>query len=505
MNKIFSLLLSCITLVACEKYLDVNEDPNYPSQLPLEMTLKQNMASVAWEMGSYYNLVGGFWSQHWAQGSTSNSYRELDQYIIGESTSNFMNNSNTWSRIYTYGISELQKSINQAESEQNWDFYLINTLIQAYTFQLMVDFYDNIPYFNFLKSDYSTSPETDPKADKGVDIYKDLIRRIDEAIEKVRLVKVTHFIETDYVFNGDIDDWIKFANTLKLKLYLRMCYFDNEYARDGIKMMYDNNDSFLEKDAKIFFNTIYDLPNPLYYYDRWVVSVNTNLYVSSSLFEYLKTNNDARLSCIIASGYDRQNLHGMPQGGYEVARNLYYKSFSIIKLEENAPFYFFSEAESYLLQAEALIRGYGDDPSKAKELYDKAIITDFQRKGIQDSAYALIATNGNYEFPVDGSMEDKLKHIIMAKWAALAGSQGAETFFELNRTGYPSISNIPAWKNDTLNVEYKGGEITYSLAGTTDGLFPKRLSYPSVEIRLNKNINEKKPVTDKVWWDVKQY
>jgi hypothetical protein len=103
---------------------------------------------------------------------------------------------------------------------------------------------------------------------------------------------------------------------------------------------------------------------------------------------------------------------------------------------------------------------------------------------------------------------------MMAKWVAFAGSQGMEMFFEINRTHYPGISPLPSWKSGGYNADYTNPVtnpgyfsdakiLTYSLEGTTSGLFPKSLVYPQDEVTLNDNFPGQRLVTDKVWWDVK--
>jgi len=119
------------------------------------------------------------------------------------------------------------------------------------------------------------------------------------------------------------------------------------------------------------------------------------------------------------------------------------------------------------------------------------------------NAVPFLAAGGAYEYPAAGTFEQKQEAIMMAKWAAFAGSQGIEMFFETCRTHYPRISSVPSWTAGAYNTAYVGGLLTYSLEGVTSNLFPKRLTYPQDEVNLNTNFPGQKLVTDKVWWDVK--
>ena len=142
--------------------------------------------------------------------------------------------------------------------------------------------------------------------------------------------------------------------------------------------------------------------------------------------------------------------------------------------------------------------GTGD----AKALYDEAVALSFDRYG--EDASTFLAPGGAYEYPAGGTFEaEQQKAIMMAKWAALAGTQGLEMFFETNRTHYPGISAVPSWANGAYNTEYVGGLLTYSLEGVTSGVFPKGFIYPQQEVNLNTNFPGQRTVTTKVWWDTK--
>jgi hypothetical protein len=134
-------------------------------------------------------------------------------------------------------------------------------------------------------------------------------------------------------------------------------------------------------------------------------------------------------------------------------------------------------------------------------MYDMAVSLEFARKGLAGQEAAFLAAGGAYEYPSGGTFDQKLETIIMAKWAAFAGSQCTEAFFETNRTGYPKVSSEKPWKDGAYNPVYIGGLLSYSLEGTTNGVFPARMIYPQNEVNLNKNFPGQTKITDKVWWD----
>jgi hypothetical protein len=223
------------------------------------------------------------------------------------------------------------------------------------------------------------------------------------------------------------------------------------------------------------------------------LNTNQNLRASTTLFSFLDDNNDPRLDALYVPGSAGQR--SLDQGSFNTPSTVIVPTtISRALINPTAPVYFISEAESYFLQAEAVLRGLGTGDVKA--LYDAGVAASFEQLGVDGSA--LYAAGGAYEFPAAGSTEEQLEAIIVQKWAALAGTtQGLEAFFERNRTNYPRVSPVLA-----SDDAYVPGQITYPLEGVTGGQFPKRLLFPDTERSRNPNTPAQEPITKPVWWDV---
>lgn len=501
MKNKFKIILSfffvaSIILASCSKdWLDVNEDPNNPRTANPELVLPAGEMSVGTVVGYYYNLVGGFWSQYWSQSNSANQYKYIDQYQIQD---NSVPNNRAWREMYANGLSDLQYVINTTKEKENWSLYLMSTVTQCYGWQVLVDFMSDVPYSEAFQGDAS-SPNFSPNFDNGADIYADVLARIDTALSKPFNLLSDNEKKGDFIYKGDVTKWVKFANTLKLKMYMRMMYVDPTAAQAGIEKLYDDGAAFISTPAdEAKLNMFVDQEgkdNPLYANDRRKLNVATNLRVSSTLYYYLEQNGDPRLA-----KYLQTTGRPMPQGGFNIPTpDLDPTTVAIFKITATDPIYFISAVESLLLQAEAAAKGWGDDD--AKTLYDAAVTMSFARYGL--NATAFLAPGGAYEYPASGTFEEQQEAIMMAKWAAFAGTQGIEMFFETNRTGYPRVSDVPSWVDGTDNDEYVGGRLTYSLEGITGGVFPSSFIYPQEEVNLNTNFPGQRAVTDKVWWDVK--
>ncbi len=499
---LFLTIVMILFLIGCDKS---DETTLIVPEETLTYSLNELIELIGENTGDDFQLIGGLWSQYWAQKNTCSFYRKIESYQIEEYNFTSYSGTREWDDILYLIIPQINANIENSVSNKNWDQLIINTVLKAYNYQLLVDLYNEVPYF-----EVSNRIENEKKYyiyNKGEIIYRDLINKLDSAL-LIRGKTNSNFstIKKDILFNGDIDKWIQFANTLKLRMLLGMSYFDEEYARTSITRMSQENTCFLNFDAKIDnYISWNNNPNPLYNEDRVCISTENNLAISTTLFEYYRQNTDPRVNYIIDPKVNKTDSIklSMPQGGFNIDayKILPGNDVMVFRLLANDPVYLISEVESYLLQAEAIERGWCS--GNAKELYDLAISTDFKRKGLAEKEEVLIGENGVYEYPINGTFEEKLKAIIMAKWAALAGTQGAEAFFETNRTGYPEISPVSCWVNDSYNPDYIGGKLVYSIEGVTGGVFPKRLTYPSREEENNPFFPGQTNVTDKVWWDVR--
>jgi len=499
MRKISTYILGLAmfsTLWSCEEdFLEVNIDPNNPPAevgAP-ELIFPAAVASTAVRVGGEYAIVGGMWSQFWAQSNAANQYKYIDQYNI---TSSSLNDS--FEEMFSGALNDYTFVVNKSAEDENWIFYLMGTVMKAYNYQVMIDLYDQLPYDEAFQGDVNLSPAYED----GQTIYGKLIASIDEALLK-DFDAATNSVpgSTDFLFNGDVTLWKQFANTLKLKLYLRMVNVDNTVAQTGIQTLFTNGVGFLSTDAAMTqFEDAPDKSNPFYEYNFRQLNVATNLRASNTLMSYLIQNGDTRLDAIYAEGSEGQ--FALYQGQYGASSTAIDPDKpSVAKQSALEPVRFISTAESYFMQAEAIVRyGVAGD---AQAMYDAGVTAAFGQFAFDATMYGAltldaapyIAAGGRYEFPTAGTLENKIEAIITQKWISCVGSHALEAFFETNRTGYPKTSAV-----EGADVAYVAGQLTYSLEGVTSGKFPKRLVFPDIEINRNSNTPDKVAVTEKVWW-----
>ncbi len=498
-NKKWMLLILVFAFTGCEKdFMDVNHDPSRSAESTVQLTFPAGVGSSAYVIGGYYQLLGGFWSQHWTQAIGAPQWREIDSYNL--QTSDF--DVRQWGELYSGALTDYKYVRDLARTEQNWSYYLMATAMQAYTYQVLVDLYDKIPFTEAL---LGAEGNLTPKYDNGSVVYDGLIVMLNEALShdfktfKSATNPTATAVEPgtdDIIFAGDMDNWERFANTLKLKIYLRQVYARPAVASAGIQAMYTANANFMNTDAKFaIFASEQNKRNPTY--ETFIDRLSGNISMSNTIFSILDSVADPRLPLLINKNKLATPVYKtLVQGDYfntsfPTGANIANLSTPVLGPVDAV--YFFSEAESYFLQAEA-IEKYSLT-GNSKTMYENGINAAFTRLGATGAA-ALYATGQPYEYT--GTSEEKLEKIIVQKWIAMTNNQGIEAFFEHNRTHYPKESTVPG--NSPL---YIPGQFTLSVNSATGNLYPKRLLFTESERRRNPNTPALESINKRVWWDVK--
>lgn len=483
MKKALLIIAGSITILSgCKRQLDINRDPSKPdiSLGTPSLVFPAAVMSTAGGIGSELNIIGGIWAEYYTQANASNQYKFIDAYNLQKADYN-----RPYTEMFSGALNDLQFVIDKATANSDWNYNLMATVMKAYTYEVLVDMYDQVPYTEALQAN-----NLNPVFDKGSDIYTDLLAKIDDALSKDFTARTNSAVGTeDLVFQGDISKWKKFANTLKLKMYLRMINARPADAQAGITKLYSNNAAFLDVNAAVTgFTSTPDKQNPFYAYNIFRLNTTTNLRASKTFTSWLTSNSDPRTAGYFGSA----SPIAMNQGDF-TSTNPTYNSASVFVQAATDPVNFISLAESYFMQAEARERYFAGN--NAQTLYNQGVTAAFADLG-QDAS-AFIAPGGKYAYPVAGTLDQKIEAIIVQKWASLAyGSHSLEAFFERNRTGYPKTSAVYS-----TDVNYIPGQFVYSINGVTGaGKFPKRLVFPDVERARNKNTPAEVPITTPVWW-----
>jgi len=484
------IVLGTLMLGGCKKFLDVNKNPNIANDPGLENALPSAQVEIAHVLGNNFQVNGSFWAQYWTQSPLANQYKQYDQYQ--PSSDNY---NRAWSTLYSGALSDLQYVYNTAKGKSNKNYMAISRLLSAYTYQLITDAWGDAPFTEALKGLEESGGIVSPKYDMQSAIYDSIIAQINEATMLIDVNSDVHPGADDLIYGGDMGLWSEFAYTLKLKVALRLSEVNPTKAAALIAEIEadPNFAGFIAaegEDAKINFSTTGGSENPLY---SEIVGVGKtqNIFASKTSVDSMNANSDPRVFVFYKPVGN--SVIGNTQGDYNNATSASGKSIASAAVGAEAsnpnsaaaPVRFISSYESLLLQAEAFARGWltgGDDDST---LFYSAIDASFEAYGITDGTEISFYKDSTYwgVYPVAGSMNEKIRHIVTQKWFAMNGNQGFEAWTEQRRTGYPDFLIV------SLN----------SLIGNKR---PARFIYPTEEINRNSNFPGLKTVDQKVWWDV---
>jgi len=477
--KIFQLsVLTGLLLFAssCEKnFLDVNDNPNFPAKASPELILPSIQGYTAYTMGNQYHIIGGLWSQYYTQGALGSQYRDEDSYLYIASDAN-----RPWNLMYAGSLTDCQSLIEQAQAEGLDNYTAIGKIMQGYIYQMLTDVHGDIPFSEALKG--KSDANVSPKYDSQDAVYDGIISIVNEGLALIDedATAITPHGD-DLFYGGDMHLWRKFANTLKLKIYIRQSGVRPGVAQAGIAAMEAAGDEFVDydEDAEMQFIDVLFNQNPLY--TTMQATFEGNLVASATIIDTLLNRNDPRIDALYnpASTGTNNGAHvGIPQGdGPNLPSNppALHTNYSTPIIEPTTPVIFISASESYFLQAEAAAKGYtsGD----AEFLYLSGIDASMYRLGFGgiDSAQLNDA-------PLRFAADD-MKAIAIEKWISMANGQNIEAWTEWRRTGYPAFN-------------------TTSTSVLPSGTFPGRLLYPSDELTRNANAPSQPLISSKVWWDV---
>jgi hypothetical protein len=453
-----TLLASVLLLSSCsESFFDVNVDPNNPADVTPALALPSGLSGSAYVLGGYYLALGGFWSQHYAQAPAASQWADWETYNLTEDDLN-----RQFTLLYAGALNDYEYVRKITAPEGNWKYYTIATLMQAYTYEVLADLYDKVPFTEALKG----SANLQPKYDNGSVVYDSLIVRINNAIAKdFTSSSVKTPGAEDMIFAGDINKWIQFANTLKLKLYLRYVNVDaNKYKTQIVALLNANN--FLAEDAKFAaFKAEQTGYNP--FYNTFVDRLTGNINANKTLMTYLTDNSDPRRTKIFTASVTGANYNSVSTGESKNLSGKTIKDYATPTVANVAPVYFFSKEEVLFLKAEAQAR-YGT-AADAQATFNAAVAASQTSLGVAAVDLKVYPYNG-------------LESILVQKWIAAANKNSIESFFDYNRTGYPNF-------------------LSESLVTTLQpGQRPKRLFFPDAERKTNANTPAKVALTEKVWW-----
>ena len=493
-------------IAGCKKnYLDLETNPNQPSVTTPQLSLTSAEVAAAKIVQTDYNEYG-VWLGYW---TTSGNYvpnPDINEYNItnGSFATGAIGSTTifAWDDLYL-NLANLNALQNLTAADATLgNFEAIAMILKAYDFEQLVDNYNDVPYSQAFNATIVA-----PAYDKGSVIYEALGKQLDAAIALINKTASNSLAispgSADAAFAGDMTGWKKFANSLKLRLALRV-YTKTPTDPLVTDLSSTASEGYLDGTTQAAVNPGYIQANSgagisqeSPFYGDYGFDVNNNptsnnVYYRANQYavSYYLDNNDPRAAACYsptaATGAIQGNVFGDTRTTLQNPNTSAVGPGLLQSATQNAVI--FSGAESLFLQAEALQDGLGITAgasfATAQAAYEAGITASFVSLGLtaaQATAY-YSQTSANVGW---ASSSNKEQAIITQKWAALNGWSNLEAYNEYRRTGYPALpSSIdPAAVGNTL---------------------PSRIFYPTTELTSNTaNVAKEGTLnqfTSKIFW-----
>ena len=465
MKKISSTLLAAALLfTGCQDWLDINTNPNYLPETDYSLLMPSAEMRLAEKVGYDLALYGHFWSQYVNQNASTNQYYTVSTFDVTNSTF-----ASVWSYLYSGVLPGVREVKEKAAQDPDGQEYLFEaSILESYSFYLLTSLYDSVAYNEgYIKESF------EPHFDSGEAMQTILINNL-KAIREMDFAEITasaakhKTAATDMIFNHDVDAWLRFANTLYLKVLMR----DFTANQTEIQTLLTENKFLNKKDAAFdHFKDEADKSNPFYESDRRQLNTALNIRACSDILNVLDSN-DPRIE------YYYENSHGATAFGTAYGVTVKPAASWRLNLEPTTPVYFSTVDEAEFLKAEAYARL--NDPVSAETAYKAALAAAFKR--VDCDPDTLIAKT--YKFDATATAEGMVEQIINQKWASNVKGMAIESWFDLSRTGYPT----------------RGTTITAFSGVLGSGKFPYRFINSKTSADYNPNSPKAVEVYEKMWW-----
>ena len=459
-----------LTAASCKKALDEsNVNPNASETAQSDYLLTAAIKATSDTYWGTTNNLGStlLFVQHWAK----IQYTDPDRYIFTNASF-----QDLWSIDYAKGVINLNQIIKQADAASTPNYKGVALVLRSWLFTQLTDVYGDIPYSQAGNIDQYLLPKYDTQRDVYLGVLADL-KTAQDALDPNGKA-----IAGDILYGNSIASWKKFANSLRLRIALRIADREPELARQTIAAIQTEGGSYISANSETAQLNYKASPNQ---------NPISNLFdtrpdeyrVSKTIIDQLTALNDPRLPVYAQKSVATQLYIGAPNG---LSANLPGKD-QVSKIGSyfsapTAPAVIISYAEVLFDRAEAAARGLtGEDPAA---LYNQAVEASLLQYGISASDIAAYKATPAVQYDA----ANYKKSIGNQKWIALFG-QGLEAFTEWRRLDYPVLA--PA------------------VAGALNGQIPVRFIYPGTEQSLNPDGYKAAvthqgadALTTKLWFDV---
>jgi hypothetical protein len=514
------LIAMLIMLVACTRnFEDINTNPYdvYDD-----------------ELGSNFKLIGDPLVQSMLNIYASNdvSVAQLQQNLMGDVFSGYMMtpspfqdnrnnitydlldnwNDDAWLTAYGNVMPNCKFVMDKCRGKYP-DFYAWAQIIRVLAMHRVSDIYGPIIYTHYAIINPDRSIDYDSQETAYKAFFADLDSAITALSDYVPTATSNRFKQFDLSYNGDYIKWIRLANTLRLRLALRISNVDPANARKEGEAALNQQYGLLSSPDENFNINIAPVTHPL----NVICNSWNDIRMGASMESFLCGYHDPRLPYYFVPADRKDSIYHGIRNGINITSKDIYSSFSKLAIQPSR-IQLCTAAEAWFLKAEAALyswKGAGD----AQDNYEKGIYTSFKQykltaaydhyinddtltpKPYYDPENAInnIPTSSPYlskrtiKWVHNAPVHEKLERIITQKWIAMF-PDGQEAWSEFRRTGYPKLFPVV--------INNSGGKIPSST-------FIRRIPFIQFEYATNmggvkraiNTLNGEDNGGTRLWWD----
>lgn len=474
-----AILLLLFMITSCTKdFEEINTNTNSPVSVQPSLLLRQ----VIYDYGEQMSYEGFTAGNLLGQYTTALDFNLFDRHNLKSPQLG----GNPWP-IFYQNLRDNEIILNLVTENETFAVYEgPSRILKAYMAAALTDLFGDVPYSEAFKGNSNT---VTPVYDAQQSIYMDeggILDNLNKGILAIENYSGSIALEGDILFNGDLEGWLRFANSLKVKYLIRL---SNKMDVSAELQSIFTTGTFISENAQ---NAKFDFtdgePNN-FRLARLRIGDFNNFVQSETMEDILTGLDDARIGKLFrpfANSATGDMFNGLLNGIDATQNAAILSDYSLVgtifrentdELDAN----FMTSMETHLLLAEAAQKGLIS--ANAKALYDTGVAHSFQYWNVELPATYL--TTGTATYSSGGA--DPIEQIITQKWIANM-INGYEGWIEYRRTGFPQLRTISASLNNDL--------------------IPVRMPYPAEEEALNAvNYEAAAAKTDgnsinaKVWWD----
>lgn len=470
MNIIKGLLLAAasLTLASCTgNFEEYNRNPDQPGRVDRDVWdfIKNMQYNVIPTVKNQYqiaeNVSGGAYGRYFAYAKSTDAAWNGRMFAFYRIDNNW---ANTPYEVPMTGVYSNWRAI-RAELEEPTDDYrmAIAQILRVAAMQRLTDTQGPIPYRTMENSD-----ELSAAYEAQQDVYGFMLSDLEAAVNALEAYitlagqeEVEEAATRDYVYNGNLAKWIRFANSLRLRLAMRISLVAPSDAQRHAEAAVANAYGVIASNGDNASLDISDTndKNPL----RWLVEDYSDVHAAAEIVTYMKSWDDPRMAKYFAPAAADGQYHGSRVGVH--SSSSWHNSYSLPKAGQFDRLMWMNAAEVAFLKAEMAVNGW-EVTGTAEELYKEGIRLSFEQYQVAgyDAYVASTATPTGYIDPRTANgytpekpytvtvawgnptPEQQREKIATQKWIALY-PLGTEAWAEQRRTGYPRFYPTPATTN----------------------------------------------------------